>query len=322
MSTTLESTEIKYHKIVKDQKELEKFIDFLPDLEDEENYYIHLQARRKYYKSETLKGDLMLERFCCSKKNMLVKILRLNAPYGYYTDHENVPLPDEALALYITINPRNLRKAALGIIHELADSIANVKDVINPLKVCHTSIHRAKGKTRYVIFDIDFEEDEDPKEVLSETTKILTQTVGAQNYKIVQTKGGCHVLLPPEKIDKVKNWYQYLNSMLMPDQTGDILTPVPGCNQGGFTPKLYRNPDLIEPQEQILLNKHLSLGCYYLRYKEFFTQDMRNIIENINDNGIQQILISEFEEANPQYEHITHLPDALEDLVEYRTFKK
>jgi len=57
------------YKIIKDEKELKKFIDWLPQLEDGQKFYISLFARKKYGATEGLKADKgQLKRFTASKE--------------------------------------------------------------------------------------------------------------------------------------------------------------------------------------------------------------------------------------------------------------
>jgi hypothetical protein len=59
------------------------------------------------------------------------------------------------------------------------------------------------------------------------------------NIKIVETRGGYHVLVDPSTVEESfkKNWYQELAKQPHTDQTGDQLIPIPGCVQGDFMPR-------------------------------------------------------------------------------------
>jgi hypothetical protein len=39
-------------------------------------------------------------------------------------------------------------------------------------------------------------------------------------------------------VSKVKNWHPKIVEIMKPDQTGDILSPIPGCVQGSHIPKM------------------------------------------------------------------------------------
>lgn len=215
------------YNIIGDEKRLQEFIDWLPKLEKDEAYYFFLQARKKY--SNSLSNDIMLKRFVCTKKEDVINsIAKLEVEYGLYEDNNNV-IPNDALALYVLINPRDLRKASYILISELAKSLRNENNLINPKSKLMTQIHLSKSKTRYICFDVDRDIEEDLHK--------LWAIIDIKSTKIVQTRGGFHVLVNPEKNGKNNHWYREVIKILNPDQTGDIATPVIGCNQGGYCPR-------------------------------------------------------------------------------------
>ncbi len=58
--------------------------------------------------------------------------------------------------------------------------------------------------------------------------------------KILETRGGYHVLIKLSLIpdDIKKTWYNKLASLA--DVVGDTLIPIPGTFQGGFMPRFIR----------------------------------------------------------------------------------
>lgn len=60
------------YKIVKNQDELQAFIDELPELKDGQKYYYSLFARKKYGATEGLKSDkCQLKRGTTTKERMI-----------------------------------------------------------------------------------------------------------------------------------------------------------------------------------------------------------------------------------------------------------
>lgn len=103
------------YKIVLDEQKLKNFIDWLPDLKNDETYYLCLFSRSKYNPIDSgvkMSADKQqLRRFTSNKEYMFDKIKQLEVEIGCYK-HRHQPVPQESLALYITPNPRSFIKAA------------------------------------------------------------------------------------------------------------------------------------------------------------------------------------------------------------------
>src|SRR5690606_10600479 len=131
------------YKIVKDKDELQKFIDFLPDLNPNEKFYCSLFARKKYGATEGLKADkCQLKRFTTTKERMYRDFKKLEVALGSY-EIDGIPINQDSLVLYITPNPRNMRKAALEVLRTLATDVADEKELINPVSVAYNEVQVA-----------------------------------------------------------------------------------------------------------------------------------------------------------------------------------
>lgn len=223
------------YQIVKDEKILLDFIKWLPELKENERYYLCLFARNKYCKELThIKSDkAQLKRFVTDKERMFQKIKQLEIGLGWY-QQKHMSVPEEALALYITPNPRNMFKATVNTMVKLAESIRDQNVEMNSHQEALSEIQKAKSRTCYVDFDIDIEE-----EFHSRSAAAIYSEINREAVTWLRTRGGLHALIDPSKVEdsKKNKWYQgILSKVEGVDQTGDNMIPVPGCTQGMFIP--------------------------------------------------------------------------------------
>ena len=227
------------YQIIKDEDLLRWFIEWLPELKENETFYVCLFARSKYTKNEAgengiphIKSDkAQLKRFTSKKEDLFTKIKQLECPIGSYQQKGGIIVPQEALALYITPNPRDMYRAMFSSIRHLTTCIQNTNKNVNPHQEVMSEIQRTKSRTCFVDFDID-----DKSVNLQEELKSI---INPGAYEILETRGGYHLLVKPDKVnlEYKKTWHQNISKIGAVDQTGDQMIPVPGCSQGGFTPK-------------------------------------------------------------------------------------
>ena len=231
------------YQIITDKEALINFINWLPELNHDETFYLCLFARSKYCKGLAhIKSDkAQLKRFTSNKERMLNKIMQLECPIGSYTAKEvggdKIPVPQEALSLYITINPRSFSLATKKSLHKLVDLISQPYNGFHPYQEVMSEIQKAKSKTRFVSFDFDLEKD-------NFNHSYFETIVNKEAINIVETRGGFHVVIETDKVKEEfrKTWYKEMRIYLSSDSedhdnAGDIMLPVIGTYQGGFTPK-------------------------------------------------------------------------------------
>ncbi len=221
------------YQIINDFDKLTKFISWLPELRTDECFYLTLFARKKYHHSAKNDKSQCKRVTATSKDWLLRKIWQMEIALDRYTNKDGSSVHNDALALYISINPRNFVSAQKFLLKRLADVIAGGVCQLNPVSLAMSSIQKAKSRTIYVDFDFD-------NVVYKNYIQVLVGIINKDAYSVINTRGGFHILVSPNKVeDKFKHsWYQNIKELQCCDVSGDNLIPVVGCCQGGFTPTL------------------------------------------------------------------------------------
>jgi hypothetical protein len=127
-------------------------------------------------------------------------------------------------------------KATINTMVKLAQGIRDTNVSMNPHQEALSEIQKAKSRTCYVDFDIDFPDGYDQHMGIVKGN--IKKHVNEDAVTLLQTRGGLHCLVAPDKVSPEfkSKFYQGLKSIADVDQTGDQLIPVPGCTQGDFIP--------------------------------------------------------------------------------------
>jgi hypothetical protein len=217
--------------IIKDEHRLQEFIKWLPDLEENEKYYVSLFARKKYCQDKIKSNDkTQLKRFISNKERLFEKVKQLECEFGSY-QLRGVAVPQESLVLYINPNPRNMKKATFGLMKKCVDLLQTDGNNYNVHAEALSCIQRSKGKSHFCDFDID------TKDV---DLRKLENILPKEAYDVLETRGGYHILVKTRLAPKTK-WHIIIRETFDVDQIGDQLIPVCGCCQGGFVPFFLPN---------------------------------------------------------------------------------
>lgn len=221
------------YQIIKDEQILRDFIEWLPELKPQETYYCALFARSKYCKNVVkLTADKQqLRRFTATKQYLFNKLKQLECELGSYSQ-KNTEIPQEAISVYITPNPRDMEIATKKGLIELANLITKPYSGYNPHATMLNSIQTSCGRKIYFDLDFDGVKVEDMRDEINEL-------INPECLTYLQTHGGFHLLIELKKIEKqfIKTWYQKITALDGVDVRGDNLIPIPGTHQGGFVPK-------------------------------------------------------------------------------------
>lgn len=215
------------YKIINDEEAFRSFIEWLPECKPNEQYYMSLLARNKYSPNVKIGSKCQLTRKTSSKEYIFQKVKQMECAIGSYQE-KGVDIPQEALALYITVNPRDLWKATLRTAKKMLTNIECNAINSNPQAEAMSEIQNCAGERKYIVFDLDSKEEGVLQKALS---------ICENKCAVIETRGGYHILVKKDETKSLpKDWHPRLAEIC--DVNGDELSPVVGCIQGGFIPKL------------------------------------------------------------------------------------
>jgi len=217
------------YKIILNEDKLRKFIEWLPDLEVNEKYYLCLFSRKKYSHEIKSNDKTQIKRFVSNKDRIFDKIKQLECEVGSYK-LRNSNVPQDSLVLYINPNPRNMLKATFQLAKKAITLIEGQSQNYNIHAEALSCIQRSKSKSRFCDFDVDDENAE---------LNVLKKIFPKKCYDILKTRGGYHILVNTKLAPKIK-WHEEIRKKFNVDNIGDQLIPVVGCTQGGFEPKFIK----------------------------------------------------------------------------------
>lgn len=229
-------------KLINNEIQLLEFIDWLPDLEPHERYFVCVFSRRKYSSDKSIPSQLQLKRIVCRKDQIFRKIKSAEQLTFYYKDKEGNEkvIPQDSLCVYISINPRDNKKAVNKLQKDLIDIVYSDKYDINLINKTYSHIQSSRGTHHFLCHDFDIENREELLKVIKKKNIINLDCL-----HLIYTRGGVHITVKKEDINwkLYPKWFTNLRKLDGYDRipTSEDLTPIPGTYQGGFTPQLITN---------------------------------------------------------------------------------
>jgi|GEM_PF-2215419 len=103
--------------LIKDKKEFEKFVNLLPDLKNDEVYFVSLSARNKYLTDKERekyglgRTEMFARTIVKRKEDWEFSMNKLATNLLYKTTKTGMKIPEKALVVYANINPSSMIKA-------------------------------------------------------------------------------------------------------------------------------------------------------------------------------------------------------------------
>ena len=217
------------NSLIYDEQAILDYLAWLPDLEENEAYYLCLFCRKKYRPDVIATNDKtqLARKGKSSKEYVMDTLLKWDMiDWGY---------PVDSLVAYLHPNPRCQVKAMRHLIKTGIDLVFNKAKGYSTPAQAMSSLQRSASRKPIMTFDLDG--DTFKYNALNEIFN------GGANecVNIIETRGGHHLLVEPKKATAINRaWYnrivEYGGESL--DQKGDLMSPIPGTLQGGHKVKI------------------------------------------------------------------------------------
>lgn len=246
--------------LIKDLNQFHKFINILPDLKNDEIYFVSLSCRNKYLTTEERefyglgRTEMFSRNIVRKKEDFEYTLSKLESTLQYKLTKTKCKIPEKALVIYVNINPSSMMKAYFTLMQEMNKEMHDIMFALQSNKQPNYSgIHLLdrklmnciqRARSRKVFIDIDF----DIKDNFYIVNNLLTElSIRQILYFLIQTKSGYHVLIDLESMkDKKFNLnyeVQKCNQMTVLHYGEVIINtngmiPVPGTLQAGELVKI------------------------------------------------------------------------------------
>lgn len=219
---------------------------FSPDDENDRIFLTYITARKKYCNNLSNNGCFkrtVVRYRGDEKQQKLVDVVRnYEIPLGTYKDQRlGIPVTQEAIALYTSINPRNAKRATQSLTNDILENV-----FANEHKFFSHIDEKFKGKlqkyaiNKYIGIDLDTKDEEIFQKVMTDICEYVSV------YVVIETRGGYHIIIPKIELQRITNGlsaghFLYTRLSEKYDEidkiSSDLFSPIPGTYQGGFPVK-------------------------------------------------------------------------------------
>jgi len=199
--------------LVRNYEQFNRFVnDVLPDLQNDEVYFLSMSARKKYLtleereKYQLARTEMMLRKIVHSKDQLHHAMNELSAQISVRTTKSGLIMPEKALVCYINVNPSSMIKALTmfkrDMNHELAqvmsalmgDGQPNYDSIKYSTRKFMNCVQKSKGTRHWLDIDVDSLDVTYRNMLVRELSDIESHTI--------ETHGGYHVLINREQLNQ------------------------------------------------------------------------------------------------------------------------
>ncbi|AFK22752.1 hypothetical protein Py04_1178 [Pyrococcus sp. ST04] len=214
----------------------------MQSLGENEVYTLFLISRRKWFKElpsnyELLDYEVVKE---SSFEEFYSAVLRLIPQDCAYTSRGGKCIPKSAMAIYVDIIPKDIKKGVVKTIEKFIRILAFENDSSKFKGFCRimlSNLQKSPSRKPYFLIDVDSKDNSLIEYITEQLRKYSVPVVW-----ISETKGGYHIIARRDG-KWMKDFYESIYPVLKNINNVEIklekslLTPIPGSFQGGFPVK-------------------------------------------------------------------------------------
>jgi hypothetical protein len=251
------------NNLIVDKEHFDKFINILPDLQKDENYFLSLAARNKYLSTEERekyqlgRTEMFGRLLARSKEDFTLKMKDLAVKLESRKTNNGSSIPNKAVVVYANINPTSMIKAYEMFMNEMNKEIysafyaeqknkgANYESIKFADRVFMNCCQKARSRRVYIDIDMDTKD----KNIFEEFISFIDLAMGI-DYHIIETHGGYHFLIKCDTISEKFNFYNCvydanLKAEQLPEPKEVIINknqmvPIAGTKQSDFLVKVIK----------------------------------------------------------------------------------
>jgi len=254
----MDITQLIESRVLADPAIISDFIKHLPDLGENEVYFLSLSARNKYLSTEERdyyslgQTEMFSRQIAFDRDGIALALNRMKGDLESRRTRSGLEMPNRCLVVYINIHGMSTLKAygafveemnrhQTEVIHALLNNNApNLTAFLRMNTRLMNHIQKATGTKEYLDVDIDA-----PKELAESILERLQEPLVDLGipHLVIKTHGGYHIMLKSKELKKFKNFQLYkliseynIEAEAEGGEVGfnsNAMVPLPGTYQAG-----------------------------------------------------------------------------------------
>lgn len=254
----MDTTKLIESRFVAEPHIISAFVGFLPDLKDNEVYFLSLSARNKYLSGEERdfyslgRTEMFSRQIALDRDGVAIALNRMKGDLESRRTRNGKEIPNRSLVVYMNIHAMSTLKAYAAFTEEmnrhqtetlhalLNGGVPNLTAFLRMQTRLMNHIQKATGTKQYLDIDIDAPRDLADEIRLTIHDQLLDYSI---KHLVIRTRSGYHIMVNTADLKKHKGFalHKYVNDLHVQAEAngGEVtfnsnaMVPMPGTYQAG-----------------------------------------------------------------------------------------